>query len=90
MTNEQQDNDGLVARLKLHSTWRDSHGELNDAPNEAATTIEAMSRQLVEKDDLIDRLVEHAVGFGAFDEDSDLWREAAAATNRDVDTGNRQ
>jgi hypothetical protein len=45
---EQQDSDGLVARLKLHSTWRDSHGELNDAPNEAATTIEAMSRQLTD------------------------------------------
>ena len=29
----------LEARLSLHRTWRDSHGELNDAPNEALERI---------------------------------------------------
>ena len=33
----------LVERLRLHVTWRDSHGELNDAPNDAADLIERLT-----------------------------------------------
>ena len=29
----------LLERLELHGSWRDSHGELNAAPNDAATAI---------------------------------------------------
>lgn len=36
--------EALIERLRLHRTWRDSHGELNDAPNEAADALEALSR----------------------------------------------
>lgn len=36
----------LVERLKLHKSWRDSQGELNDAPNLAAARIEAMADEI--------------------------------------------
>jgi hypothetical protein len=36
----------LIERLRLHRSWRDSHGELNDAPNEAATALEEMLEAL--------------------------------------------
>ena len=29
----------LLERLELHPSWRDSHGELNAAPNDAATAL---------------------------------------------------
>ena len=35
-------------RLSLHTTWRDSHGELNDAPNEAAALLATLSPKPVE------------------------------------------
>ena len=38
----------ICERLGLHSTWRDSHGELNDAPNQAAETIDALYEALKE------------------------------------------
>ena len=38
----------IVERLDLHRSWRDSHGELNDAPNKAATEI-TLLRQRVEE-----------------------------------------
>lgn len=36
----------LVERLKLHKSWRDSHGELNNAPSLAAARIEAMADEI--------------------------------------------
>lgn len=36
----------LIERLELHRTWRDSHGELNDAPNEAAARIRVLEEIL--------------------------------------------
>jgi hypothetical protein len=36
----------LVERLRLHRSWRDSHGELNDAPNKAADALETAERAL--------------------------------------------
>jgi hypothetical protein len=40
----------LVERLGLHKSWRDSHGELNDAPNQAAATILALTAEVERKD----------------------------------------
>lgn len=37
---------------------------------------------------LIERLVEQGIGCGMFDDDTPLWREAAAITGRDPDSGN--
>ena len=34
----------LIERLQLHKSWRDSHGELNAAPNEAADALKALER----------------------------------------------
>ena len=42
------DYSGLLERLDLHNSWRDSHGELNDAPNQAKTAIETLTRELAE------------------------------------------
>lgn len=36
----------LIERLDLHTSWRDSHGELNDAPNEAAQALRAMQARV--------------------------------------------
>jgi hypothetical protein len=41
---------GIVERLSLHSTWRDSHGELNDAPNIARALIEQQAATIAERD----------------------------------------
>lgn len=38
---------------------------------------------------LLDELVTHALGVGALDDDTPLWRELARRTKRDPDTGNR-
>lgn len=32
----------IAERLQMHKSWRDSHGELNDAPNEAAAEIKML------------------------------------------------
>jgi hypothetical protein len=46
--NPTHDYSGLVERLGLHNSWRDSHGELNDAPNQAKTAIKTLTRELAE------------------------------------------
>jgi len=43
----------LVERLELHPSWRDSHGELNAAPNEAATAI----RQLMAENEQLAKML---------------------------------
>jgi hypothetical protein len=40
--------------------------------------------------DVLDRLVTHTLGVGGLDDDTMLWREVAALTNRDPVTGNRK
>ena len=50
----------LVGRLQLHKSWRDSHGELNDAPNEAAAAIQSLT---AERDAM--RLQGQSEGFAA-------------------------
>ena len=63
------------------------HEKLHAAMRDAGPELAAQVAQLL---DFIDRLVEHALGYGAFDDDIPLWREAAELTHRDPDTGNRQ
>lgn len=41
----QSDRD-LIERARLHKTWRDSHGELNDTPNKMADRIQALSAEV--------------------------------------------
>lgn len=36
---------GVIERLRLHASWRDSQGELNSAPNEAADMLARLSSQ---------------------------------------------
>lgn len=36
----------LIDRARLHKTWRDSHGELNDTPNEMADRLQALSAEV--------------------------------------------
>lgn len=38
----------LKERLALYTTWRDSSGEMNNAPNEALARIESLEAQLAE------------------------------------------
>lgn len=42
--------EGLIERLRLHQSWRDSHGELNSAPFEAADALEALRSRLAQGD----------------------------------------
>lgn len=56
----------LVERLGLHKTWRDSHGELNDAPNEAVTALKRAEEALTEA---------RGVCLGEMDEDDPVMRK---------------
>lgn len=40
------DVNALIERLSLHPSWRDSHGELNDAPNEAAQALRTLQARV--------------------------------------------
>lgn len=43
----------------------------------------------IELSELLDEVVETALGYGVFDDGGDLWLRVARATGRDPDSGNR-
>lgn len=49
------DSTELEARLRMHQSWRDSHGELNDAPNEAADTLASYRAEIAQLRDKLAR-----------------------------------
>lgn len=48
----------LAKHIRLHRSWRDSHGELNAAPHRAADRIESLEAKLEKAREIAERLVD--------------------------------
>ena len=55
------DIEAVKARLSLHTTWRDSHGELNDAPNDALAAITDRQARVGEYEKFMEEQVMHSM-----------------------------
>lgn len=81
---EAADASALVARLRLHTTWRDSHGELNDAPNEAAAALTARDEQIAGLTERLAAAEAHQSAAIAAAVDEDIVFDFSDAVVRDI------